>query len=526
MATLREWVKWLEAQCAEGIAGAGIDAVLRRTVEGPQTITLYFQIYNPTKRNLATMAGLAPSITALTNLPATVRQIGSTHEIQVDHPQPWTPAAAALAKYGNRLTVPVGVAANGKPVTITFGDMCPVAAWIGPPGSGKSTAIMSTLALLVNQTPATRAQLFISAKKVAAWSRFGDLPHTEEVATDLGASLDLIRYIAGPVLEHRQQDGIKWPAIFLIVDDVTGLVEADSSIGSPLAVIATEGREHQIFMILGLHAAGRKAAIGGGLTEEAIRTRIVYRPSRSDASSRNTGQRGIDLSVLSARAGDAMFISGREQKRIATPHGWERVINRIAPERRLDQEAEQHRSAERAALHASATPTRERTTSTAPAPAERGDTKPGHVRATGDPAPAEPARVERVSPGQISAPAAIGAAREPTTDERKEIIRYIHQRTAAGIETSGRHLIDVLFAGRRGRTTQSIAKSLLSEADRTLSSAGIDPFAGEPEPAQTPRRLSAEEKEQKQIEDEEQLIRQNILNGSIDWSTVTFGKGG
>lgn len=517
MATFAEWVKqFLERQVAEAIAGAGLSGRLYATIEGPQTISLEFQLYNPNNQNIRKALGLGPTIMALTGSESvpTISQTGALIVVQVEHPRPWTPAASALVRYGEKLTVPIGVNERAKPEVVTFGDGCPVLAYIGPPGSGKSTGIMSTVAILAAQSPASRVRFLVAAKHVAGWNAFVALEHMEEIASDEGAAIDLIRYVAGPVLEDRQRTDAKWPAIFLVADDVTGLILADKTVGSPLTTIATEGRKHQIFLILGLHGAGRKDAVAG-MVDESIAHRIVYRPRRSDAGTRNTGRKGSAVGALSERAGDALHISGRTETRVATPIGWEKIVARIAPLQIED-------GAERAPrpLRARSSPTRERSGRSTPAPAERGDTNSAHGTLTSTPAPAEPLR--SVSPGNIETPAEIGAPREPTTEEREDIVRYIIERTDAGQKTSGRHLIDILYCGRRGRTVQEITKSLLKEAERQRASRAGDPFADEEQPAALPKRLSDSERAAAVVADEERRIREEIEAQTIDWSTVTF----
>lgn len=529
MATLAEWIKHLERQVGEAITGAGLSAALRKTVEGPQTITLTIQLMSPTPANITALGKLSPTITALTGQQTKISQRGAYHIVQVEHPRPWTPTASSLAKYGRKFTVPIGVDEHARIASVTFGPKhCPVLAYIGPPGAGKSTAIMSTVAMLANQAPPSRARFYVASKKAADWQQFKSLPHTEETAGTVSDSIELIRYIAGPVLEHRQQTNSIWPAVFLIADDVTGLIEADKTIGSPLTVIATEGRAHQVFLILGLHGAGRKAATGNGMLDDSIKERIVYRPNRSDSSSRNTGQKGTDLGMLSNRQGDALHIAGRTQHRIATPRNPERILDRIAPAVMIDDEDEPRHDRSSASATTGAAPeplhgrsserataTRERSTRSTAAPPEQGDTIPAHVPATCDPAPLEqpgagagaPPKIQRVAPGQIEAPASIGAPREPTTAERAEIVRYIIQRRLAGLETSGRHLIDLLYDGKRGKTTQAITKSLLQEAERAEAEVGLDPFAEEPAPAPLPQR-----------ETEEERLRRQIAEGTIDWN--------
>ena len=301
---------------------------------------------------------------------------------------------------------------------------------------------------------------------------------------------------------------------------MTGLIEADSTIGSPLAVVATEGRKHNIFLILGLHGAGRNAAVGNGMVDEAIAQRIVYRPHRSDSGTRYTGQKGTNLDSLSVRPGDALYVAGRRARRIATPHGWERVLDRIAPARQVEPEPGPAPLPRRSALHPGALATRESAARSTPAPAERGDENRAHVARTDDPAPL--ARIRRVSPGAIEEPGEIGEPREPTAEERGEIINYILQRRAAGKATSGRKLIEILYRNRRGKTTQAIAKSLLAEAERWQVETGIDPFDGEPKPAALPQRMSEEEAIRAEAEAQAAAEEEAIRAGTVDWGKVNF----
>lgn len=328
MATIRQWVAWVERKIAGVVMGEGLDVALAEVVEGPQVVTFRLRLLRPSPAALRKLQGLGPAIAQAAQVDQ-VRIIDTAKGVLIElpSPSPKTPPAALLAQATKGLAVAVGLDQWRRPVVADL-DLFPNIAFIGPPGRGKTQAMKSTLFALASRNPARRLCYLVASQKRSDWQAFDQATGCIGVVSDPAEVALALEWAAGELLQERARDGIDSPAILFVIDDLVALLQRAPGIVGPLGELATLGRGLRLFLMLGTQQAGSKSGMGSTLIDDNVACRVVYRSSSATAGARAAGAGGLGLDQLSARRGDALFVADRVE-RIATGFADDRLVAQL-----------------------------------------------------------------------------------------------------------------------------------------------------------------------------------------------------
>jgi hypothetical protein len=328
MATIRQWVAWVERKIAGVVMGEGLDVALAEVVEGPQVVTFRLRLLRPSPAALRKLQGLGPAIAQAAQVDGVrITDTARGVLIELPSPAPKTPPAAALAQATQGLAVALGLDQWRRPVVADL-DVFPNMAFIGPPGRGKTQAMKSTLFALASRNPARRLCYLIASQKRSDWQAFDQATGCIAVVSDPAEIALALEWAAGELLQERARDGVDSPAIVFVIDDLVALLQRSPGIVGPLGELATLGRGLRLFLMLGTQQAGSKSGMGSTLIDDNVACRVVYRSSSATAGARAAGAGGLGLDQLSARRGDALFVADRVE-RIATGFADDRLIAQL-----------------------------------------------------------------------------------------------------------------------------------------------------------------------------------------------------
>ena len=316
MATMRQWAAWTERQIKAVALAEKLHVGFAGLVQGPTVVTVRLRLLRPNRREMGVLQSKAFAqavAQALHTDGVRIVPSGRGVLIEIPSPQPRTPSSEELARFTRGLTACVGLDARRKPVMISL-EQAPHWLAIGPSGRGKTEALKSSLYGLLKANPPRKVVALILARKRASWREF------ERAAGCLGVvskSSDLEDALAwlDRVLEQRTEEGVRWPAIVIIADDLINLA-ADVDRGA-LERIASMGREPRMFLWISTQTDGR----AGGLTQPLaanMRLRLVFGGASAGDAARFAGAGGLAAHQVGRTPGDCALVRDGVSQRVAT----------------------------------------------------------------------------------------------------------------------------------------------------------------------------------------------------------------
>ena len=284
------------------------------TVQGPLTLTWRLRAHNPDTATIKRLLGLGSVLqSALLVESVRVQLVAGLVEIAIPSPQPCTPNAGHMAAGSNGLCVAVGWNSQAEPVTVDLARHGAMA-WVGPSRRGKTQAMRSTLFSVAGAVKGNlRYAIIAQQSKLHDWQAFDGSKHSLGIASEPGDIEQCVKWFASRCRIGRM-DAIEF---VLLIDDLPSVL-AVARIGSELGTIASVGAGVGVHLWIGSQMLGANAGSGGGLVENNISARVVYRPASNATGARNSGQGGLDTSGLSTSPGDAIAVVDGHSERIAT----------------------------------------------------------------------------------------------------------------------------------------------------------------------------------------------------------------
>lgn len=323
------WISWAERSLASLAISEGLHIGMAQAIQGPMTITFRLRLLRPSKAGLSRLLSLGPAVQQALQV-SSVRISGTEAGILVEVPSPYpkTPAAELLASLSRGIELAMGLNSMRKPVLLDFARWPHLLA-VGPSGRGKSQALRSLLfALASSNTPRT-ALFLIMAKKQEDWRAFQPSANCLALLTDPGDQELALAWLAGDVLQRRAEQGQRWPAIFLVADDLINL-QARASLTGGLEELASMGRAAGIHLLISTQTTGK----AGGLTqaiEQNLTARLIYGAGDSAAGARHAGQGGLQIESIGIAPGDALLLLDGQPQRLATGLCLDREIALLPP---------------------------------------------------------------------------------------------------------------------------------------------------------------------------------------------------
>jgi len=315
MSTLRRWLAWTERKLARLMISEGLDIGLAEIVQGPLTITYRLRMIQPSRTGLAKLLALGPAIGQELGVnSARITTSARGVLVEIPSPQPRTPSAELLAKASSSLKVAIGLDSFRRPVCLDF-ETWPHLLILGPTGRGKSQALRSLLFALASQNPPRRAILLILAKKAEDWQAFHPSASCLGLVLQAKEQEQALAWTSKELLK-RAERAIKWPHLFLAIDDLAN-ISATASLAGHLGEIASLGRAAGIHLLLSSQTSGRP----GGLTqdvEQNLAARLIFGAADAAAGARYAGSGGLQTELVGQTPGDALFVLDGQASRIAT----------------------------------------------------------------------------------------------------------------------------------------------------------------------------------------------------------------
>lgn len=329
MTSIRPWVAWAEGKLATVVVGEGLHVALAGVVEGPQVVTFRLRLMTPGAAPLRRLLALGPAIAQAVQVDQV--RISDTAKgilVEIPSPQPKTPPATMLAAATHGLAAAVGFDQWRRPVIVELDDR-PNIAFVGPPGRGKTQGMKSLLFALASRNPARRFSYLIFAQKRSDWEAFAPAVGCITVISDPREASDALAWAARDLLQSRAKQGVAWPAILFVVDDLVNLLQRSPDVVGPLGEIASMGRGLRLFLLLGTQQAGSRSGMGSTLIDDNVACRVVFRASSATAGARATGAGGLGVEQLSGRKGDALFVADDVVARVATGFADDRLVAQL-----------------------------------------------------------------------------------------------------------------------------------------------------------------------------------------------------
>jgi S-DNA-T family DNA segregation ATPase FtsK/SpoIIIE len=180
-----------------------------------------------------------------------------------------------------RLRVPIGIAANGRPIELDIKEsaedgMGPHGMLVGATGSGKSELLRTlVLALAATHSSEELNLVLVDFKGGAAFLGFDTLPHTSAVITNLADELELVDRMqdaltgelnrrqehlraAGNYASRRDYEAARaagvqlepMPALFIVVDEFSEMLSSKPEFVDVFAMIGRLGRSLGVHLLL------------------------------------------------------------------------------------------------------------------------------------------------------------------------------------------------------------------------------------------------------------------------------------
>lgn len=329
MASVRQWAAWAEKRIAGVVVAEGLHVGLLGVVQGPLVVTFRLRLLRPSPAALRKLLGVGPALAqALQVESVRITDTAQGVLVEVPSPQPRTPSAAHLARYGKGVGVAVGLDQWRQPVGVDLRHH-PTLLFVGPSRRGKTQAMKSVLFSLASQNRWNRLQFAIFSAKRADWQPFEHLTACWGVVSDPDETAQALEWAAGTLLQKRAREGAHSPAVVLVLDDLLNLLTRCPGAAGPIGEIASMGGGVGLYQLIGTQDAGSKRGTGGADVEANITARIVYRASSATTAARAAGAGGMGVDALSGQKGDALAIIDGDVKRIATAWADDRDIAQL-----------------------------------------------------------------------------------------------------------------------------------------------------------------------------------------------------
>lgn len=310
------WMSWAERSLASLAISEGLHIGLAQAIQGPMVVTFRLRLLTPSKASLSKLLALGPTVQQALQV-SSVRITGSEGGILVEVPSPYpkTPAAELLARASKGIELAIGLDSRRRPVLLDF-LRWPHLLAVGPTRRGKSQALRSLLFALARRNSPGRALFLILAKKGEDWRAFQPSAHCLGLLLQPDEQEQALAWLAGDVLQRRAEEGRRWPALFLVADDLINL-QARASLSGPLGEIASMGGAAGIHLLISSQTTGK----AGGLTqdiEQNLTARLIFGAGDSAAGARYAGQGGLQIESIGIAPGDALLLLDGQPQRLAT----------------------------------------------------------------------------------------------------------------------------------------------------------------------------------------------------------------
>ena len=311
---------WAEKRIGALVVREGLHCGLVRVVQGPLTLTFTVRLLAPTPAALRRLLALGPALAQALQVES-VRVADSAAGVQIEIPSPVkrTPPAALLARHTKGLSVALGLDTQRQPVRVDLRQHGALL-WVGPSRRGKTESLKSTVYALARANKWQALQYVILSQKRQDWAAFEPAASCMGVVSDPAEAGQVLKWLAGEVLQGRAAHGGRSPAVLVVADDLLNLLERAPDIAGSLAEIASMGAGLGVHLLAGTQEAGSKRGTGGPAVESNVTARVVYKSSSAHAAARATGQGGAGVDLLTSARGDALLIVDGEPVRVAT--GW------------------------------------------------------------------------------------------------------------------------------------------------------------------------------------------------------------
>ncbi|MFN8495669.1 MAG: FtsK/SpoIIIE domain-containing protein [Caldilineaceae bacterium] len=328
MANLLQWVAWAERKLAAIVVAEGLRCGLAEVKQGPLVITFRVRLLAPNPSDLRKLLALGPALAQALHVEG-VRICDTARGIliEIPSPQPRTPSGVDLACHAQGLTIPIGLDQWRQPVLVDLRHH-PTLLFVGPPRRGKTSAMKSILAVLVNQNAVNRVRYVIISQRRTDWTAFEHLAGCLALVNEPQEGLEALTWGVQLMAQRSQSERTKVPVVF-IVDDLTNLLRQEPKIATPLGEIATMGGGVNLFLMIGTHLAGSKTGTGDSNMEASATARLIYKPASASTGARSAGAGQLGLEQLSGYQGDCLLLLDGYPQRIATAHTDDRLIAQL-----------------------------------------------------------------------------------------------------------------------------------------------------------------------------------------------------
>lgn len=261
--------------------------LLERTV-GPRVLTLVYRVIGgPT--GLAAAQRLGPTLEDyLDTEPVDVYEARGRLHICLPSPRPGILRGHHIA--GRGLDVPVGITRRNDIVGVDFdpdGDEASVLI-AAPPGKGKTTLGRTILLRLALQNRPDQVRFMVVAYFADQWP-IQQLPHAWPLVSHADAPAALA-WLADEVKE-RGHTGQRKPHLFAFLDDARALFQAHPSLGDTVGVIATQGRQAGVHLIIMTHSVSEDG-VGSPIVAKAIPRRFSFQAASAQEAAQLAGRGG------------------------------------------------------------------------------------------------------------------------------------------------------------------------------------------------------------------------------------------
>lgn len=337
----RSEILQLMRQLSKGIGLAvvaeGLTASLVRAKRGPLTITYHVRLggrFNTADVNR--LANLGTMIQEITGYGPVRAAIGKSGGVFFEFPSPWPERilATRMLAHMQGANIAVGLNSLGEPAYVNL-KRNPNIVFVGPPSSGKTTAMQAILFQILMSGGKTKTKFFIFSTKQVRWRPFLLVPGSMGIYSNTATIKELLQQGVTYLTDIASSQAIPETNTFIIIDDYPSLLQSDPDIGRLVGILTGLAREFRTYLFIGTQSMGSRAGAGGMVTEDNLTARIVYSTASTHGASRATGGSAEGVSQLTNAQGDAVLVVGGETQRIATPYVDESILAGLPQMERL-----------------------------------------------------------------------------------------------------------------------------------------------------------------------------------------------